>query len=64
MEWYEILAFIITIHGATIGACWFMHRENMNMYQDNAKEMANFHGRLCTLEDRYIQVMQRIWENK
>lgn len=64
MQWYELLTIILAIPGATIGACWFMHRENTKMYQESAKEMKDFHGRLCTLEERYIQVMQRIWENK
>lgn len=53
MDWIQVL----TIAGSTIGACWFMHREN-------AKEMKDFHGRLCTLEERYLQMMQRILEKK
>lgn len=64
MEWFEFVTLIITIPGATIGACWFMHRENIKMYQDNAKEMKDFHGRLCALEEKYIQIMQRILEKK
>ena len=64
MLWYEFLGIILMIPGATIGACWLMHRENVKMYQDSAREMKDFHGRLCTLEERYIQVMQRFWENK
>jgi hypothetical protein len=60
MDWYQVLA----IAGSTIGACWFMHRENVKMQMDNLKEIKDFHGRLCTLEEKYIQMMQRIWENK
>lgn len=51
MEWLQVLI----IAGSTIGACWYMHRESY-------KEMKDFHGRLCTLEEKYIQVMQRILE--
>jgi hypothetical protein len=60
MEWLQVA----TIAGSTIGACWLMHRENVKMHQEFTKEfgteMKDFHGRLCTLEERYIQMMQRI----
>lgn len=60
MDWLQVLA----IAGSTVGACWFMHRENIKMQQDVTKEMKDFHGRLCALEEKYIQVMQRYWEGK
>ena len=53
MNWLQVL----TIAGSTVGALWWMHRETF-------KELKDFHGRLCTLEERYIQLMQRILENK
>lgn len=28
------------------------------------KEMKDFHGRLCALEEKYIQMMERILEKK
>lgn len=48
MEWTQVL----TIAGSTIGAVWFMHRESYN-------EMKDFHGRLCRLEEKYIQLMEK-----
>jgi hypothetical protein len=51
MDWLQVL----TIAGSVIGATFFMHRET-------TKEMKDFHGRLCKLEERYIQLLQRIWE--
>lgn len=64
MEWLQVF----TIAGSTIGACWVMHRENQKTTQDFrsdiAKEMKDFHGRLCILEERYLQMMQRYLENK
>jgi hypothetical protein len=60
MDWLQAL----TIAGSTIGACWLMHRENLSQSKENAKEMKDFHGRLCTLEEKYIQMMQRIMEKK
>lgn len=53
MDWLQVF----TIAGATIGACWYMHRENLSIWRENAKEMKDFHGRLCTLEERYVQMM-------
>ena len=32
--------------------------------RENAKEMKDFHGRLCTLEERYLQMMQRYLDEK
>lgn len=60
MDWFQVF----TIASSTIGACWFMHRENIYMHQSFAKESKDFHGRLCALEERYIQMMQRILEQK
>lgn len=53
MDWLQVLV----IAGSTIGSCWMMHRES-------TKEMKDFHGRLCTLEERYLQLMQKMWESK
>lgn len=53
MDWAQALM----IAGATIGSCWYMHRQS---YQ----EMKDFHGRLCALEERYIQMMQRFMEER
>lgn len=60
MDWVQVL----TIAGSTIGACWLMHRENLKERAERALEMKDFHGRLCTLEERYIQMMQRILEER
>ena len=60
MVWYQVL----TILFSTIGCCWMMHRENIRMHQSYAKEMKDFHGRMCTIEERYVQMMQRILEKK
>lgn len=58
MEWLQ--AFMIA--GSTIGACYWMHRENKEMSNKFTEESKDFHGRLCVLEERYLQMMQRILE--
>ena len=51
MEWYHVLAILLPI----AGMIWGMHRENL-------RETKDYHGRLCQLEEKYMQLMQRIWE--
>ena len=53
MDWLQVL----TIAGSTIGCCWWMHKETY-------KEMKDFHGRLCRLEEKYIQMMERFMERR
>ena len=53
MEWGQVL----TIAGSVIGAMWVMHQQTFN-------EMKDFHGRLCSLEEKYQQMMQRYFEEK
>ncbi len=60
MDWFQVL----TIAGATIGSCWVMHRENLVRERSRDQEMKDFHGRLCTLEERYLQMLQNILEGK
>jgi len=53
MNWLQVL----TIAGATVGSLWYIHKETY-------KEMKDFHGRLCTLEEKYIQMMERFMMGK
>lgn len=60
MDWLQVL----TIAGSTIGAVWFVHRDNLSFQTDMKNEMKDFHGRLCRLEEKYIQMMQNYMEGK
>lgn len=64
MDWLQVL----TISGSTIGACWFMYREftkELVYFRSQwAQESKDFHGRLCALEEKYIQMMERHLEVK
>lgn len=40
-----------------IAGIWAMHRENQ-------KESKDFHGRLCDLQEKYIQIMKQFLERK
>jgi len=42
---------------AIIVSLWIFHK-------DNVKEMKDFHGRLCSLEEKYIQMMERFLNEK
>jgi len=52
----DITADILGFLGIII-SLWIFHR-------DNTKEMKDFHGRLCTLEEKYIQMMERFLDSK
>ena len=41
-----------------------MRRDLIELSREWKEESKEFHGRLCTLEEKYIQMMQRILENK
>jgi hypothetical protein len=67
MEWLQ--AFVIA--GSTVGACWMMHRENKELAEKMATlagkmadESKEFHGRLCALEERYLQMMHKYLDDK
>lgn len=64
MDWLQVL----TIAGSTIGACWWLNREHKleikEFRNEWQKESKDFHGRLCSLEEKYIQMMQRILEKR
>jgi hypothetical protein len=66
MNWWQLLVSI-----GSIIAFWFLiHRENQSILRDIAKEqkdfqlslkdeIKDFHGRLCTLEQKYISMMEK-----
>jgi hypothetical protein len=71
MDWLQVF----TIAASTIGACWWFnrgHKEDMKEFKDEfkafredwKKESKDFHGRLCSLEEKYIQMMQRFMEQR
>lgn len=70
-DWYQVL----TIAGTTIAAVWAMSRENKaeraefkseikEIIVEMQKEQKSFHGRMCAIEERYYQMMQRYWESR
>ena len=60
MDWLQVL----TIAGSTIGACWYLHKDSQKDMKEFHNEMKDFHGRLCRLEEKYQQMMQRYLERK
>lgn len=67
MEWLQVL----TIVGSTVGSCWYFRRETKEQIaelkadaKERAQETKDFHGRMCALEERYIQMMQRVMERR
>jgi len=56
MEWGQVL----TIAAINVGLIAWL-RADMRAMQASTLD---FHGRLCKLEEKYQQMMQRIWEKK
>ena len=59
MEWVQVLTIII----ATFGMFLWGQRESRSeiraMRTEIKAEMRDFHGRLCTLEEKYYQLKKR-----
>lgn len=60
MEWTQALTVILSIFGMML----FMIREIRQVSRDIAIEMRDFHGRLCILEEKYMQMMNRFMQEK
>ncbi len=60
MDWYQFLMFAFGIY--------MMHRDTSNKIDEFksefSKEMRDFHGRICSLEERYIQMMERFMQER
>ena len=78
MEWVQFIIFFLGVFGLFIwnrteSRTDMRHmdlkidamREDSKSFQDAIREdMRDFHAKLCTLEEKYIQMMQRYWENR
>jgi hypothetical protein len=56
MEWLQTTAIVIF----NFGMMTFMIREMRQISRDIANESRDFHGRLCRLEERYIEINQKV----
>lgn len=60
MEWYQFFMLAVGLYA--------MHRDTQKTITEFKgeimKEMKDFHGRLCTLEEKYIQMMERFMQEK
>ena len=75
MDWYQVLA-IMFGNLAWILPLFIWARSESNsdrrdllntlnaMHKENNKEQKDFHGRLCALEEKYIQMMERFMEKR
>lgn len=51
MEWIQFSLFLLTVLGIFIS--------NRTEYREHSKEMKFLHGRICTLEERYIALLEK-----
>lgn len=67
MDFVSLITLVFTILGIGIPiliSLWIMHRQNSTEMKSFQAEMKSFHGRLCTLEERYLQMMYKIFEKE
>lgn len=67
MDWIQFILFIIALTGMYFSlksdanrdreSAKEDRREMLNIMRSHEKEMKDFHGRLCTLEERYLQII-------
>lgn len=55
MEWYQVLTIIVSVGGLFLWTNSKIDRLSENILKD----MKDFHGRLCTLEEKYKQVVHK-----
>lgn len=66
MEWIQVFTIILSMLGITAGFFLWSRRETnadikemrsmiLKMMENNEKATRDFHGKLCTLEERYLQ---------
>ena len=56
MEWFQFVILIMSLLA--------MHRDSASIQRGNASELKDFHGRLCRLEEKYQQMMERVLSGK
>lgn len=60
VELWTIVGIALTNMATTV-SLFIWASSKTDSYRDENKE---FHGRLCTLEERYLQMMQRMLEDR
>lgn len=53
MEWTQVLTVVL-------GILIPMFIMTFTMYREMQREMKDFHGRLCRLEERYLEIFQKV----
>lgn len=56
MEWTQAIAVMVSIFTMGIGVILFLSRELRQISRDIHLESKDFHGRLCRLEERYLEI--------
>jgi len=66
-EWFQIIALGLTVVGLFMWNHSEIHalqKESQEIRMQGINEMKDFHGRLCALEEKYQQMMERYLEDR
>lgn len=59
IEIFTILGGIATVFGLFLGPMFYLGQKISNLQNDVHTEMKDFHGRLCTLEERFLNWLEK-----
>lgn len=59
MEWTQVVTIIGSTFSMIVGLMLFMIREMRQISRDISHESKDFHGRLCRLEERFLELYQK-----
>lgn len=59
MEWYQVLMIILSTLGMGLAMYANLGNKIDRLSENISKEMKDFHGRLCALEEKYRQIERK-----
>ncbi|MEK6882413.1 MAG: hypothetical protein AABY22_22525 [Nanoarchaeota archaeon] len=59
MEWTQVVTVILGILLPMLSMMFKLQSDMHSLSRDIQQDMKDFHGRLCRLEERYIEIFQK-----
>jgi len=59
MDWIQIIVMMVGILGTILGVVIPLHLNTLTNLKAIQDEMKDFHGRLCSIEERRIKILEK-----
>jgi len=59
MDWIQLIVMMVGILGTILGVVIPLHIHMLTNLKAIQDEMKDFHGRLCTIEERRIKILEK-----